>query len=397
MCGLWGVFNKSDYGWLGQADMEVARDMSIGSAMRGSDSSGMCIVPRKSQNISYPEEPWTFKGVGSPFTLWHSGENIRKFIQWGRDNGRCIFGHSRNATSGTISNANAHPFIEGDWVLVHNGTLTGGFVLKDGVEVDSHALCVKMNECGIETALKEIQGAYAIIAYNKATCQVFVARNHMRDLHWFEYAGVIHVMSEDYELRSVLNRNSRYKKTHGKPEFPVQFEPEILYVLTENGFEKTTELKKELPPVLTNHREIRQEARWNRSSYERPENMVVVFEVKEMVSKGPETFQYLCDTVDTHEVVRFISRAKMPELVGKVGCGVVMGKMKDTGNEKSSYFVKFREIDWEAGEAIHTCQECGDAVEMNGKQIELMNQKYICGDCVEEWRTNGYTVTGVAN
>lgn len=44
----------------------------------------------------------------------------------------CFFGHVRSASSGGVSNFNCHPFVYGDWMLMHNGEI------YDFVDVKRH-------------------------------------------------------------------------------------------------------------------------------------------------------------------------------------------------------------------------------------------------------------------
>jgi len=101
----------------------------------------------------------------------------------------CSVGHSRSATSGSISTKNAHPFVQGDIMLVHNGTLRSTFNLphpKPETDVDSDVLCYNLahvDPVDAHEILGKIQGAYALVWFDLRDQTVNFARNSERPFH----------------------------------------------------------------------------------------------------------------------------------------------------------------------------------------------------------------------
>lgn len=123
-----------------------------------------------------------------------------------------VVGHNRKATMGAIVEENAHPFIEGDICLVHNGTLQNHYKLANRV-VDSNAVAAHINEHGYKSLLKNIEGAYALIWYNATEKTLYFTRNAERPLHFVETNDKIYIASESKMLDWILDRNEVTKVT----------------------------------------------------------------------------------------------------------------------------------------------------------------------------------------
>lgn len=103
-------------------------------------------------------------------------------------------GHVRHATSGAVSDSNAHPFVftrssdKSKVVGVHNGTLQGwrGKEGGDKQDVDSAWAFQKFAEEGPIDAFEYFNGAFAFIWFDSRTPDsLWVARNEQRPLHYF--------------------------------------------------------------------------------------------------------------------------------------------------------------------------------------------------------------------
>lgn len=81
-----------------------------------------------------------------------------------------LIGHVRSRTVGTLSEGNAHPFIDGRIVLVHNGTLTNEYLLckefdlkNSDYNVDSQVLAAVLNKTKNADVLEIYAGAAALL------------------------------------------------------------------------------------------------------------------------------------------------------------------------------------------------------------------------------------------
>lgn len=170
------------------------------NTLRGDDSTGVFGV-NKYGNVDY------MKQVGHAAKLQDSNEwkDFRGNIF---SDFHMVVGHNRKATRGVITDENAHPFVEKETILVHNGTLTNHKELtKEDVEVDSHAILHSIVERGYEETLKEIQGAFTLAWYDANDKTLRVIRNKERPLFIANTAGAWFFASEREMLELVLGRD----------------------------------------------------------------------------------------------------------------------------------------------------------------------------------------------
>lgn len=121
-------------------------------------------------------------------------------------------GHNRAATVGKVKVENAHPFEDGPVSLVHNGTLWAeGSTLplnRKDIEVDSHQLTHNFAEHSPEKAkevLEKIDGAFALVWYDRRDESINMARNSERPLHlgMSRSKDIIWFMSEGNHLQAI--------------------------------------------------------------------------------------------------------------------------------------------------------------------------------------------------
>lgn len=350
MCGIWGIFNKR---WVGftQKEVELMKQMMVLTALRGDHSTGFFTVAAK----KFKETPSVWKTLGDPYNfIFNSKERTPVVKQW-LDNSCAVVGHGRAATVGSITMENAHPFQEGDITLVHNGNVTNLSKFKDqNTEVDSHVLTKAISEVGVVEALSQSFGAYAITFHDQETGKIYFARNDQRPLHCAMVDDTFIVMSEKEALEYLLLRN----KKKGEVQY---FKPEVVYSLdledlklTEGTDLKAERAKKYQTVVHTpqnygyNHNYPSGNAKpFNESNVvPRTTKKVLTFEVKSMAGfpKGRD-YRYDCLGTDG-ESCYFLTSEKIPELVGRKGCGKITN-FTVTDQQEHRYFIKYRQIMWE--------------------------------------------------
>lgn len=126
---------------------------------------------------------------------------------------RCVVGHNRAATMGSVDTDSAHPFQEGPITLVHNGTLTSTYHLPRSlaelgkeVEVDSHAICHNLATHSVEEVVAGLYGAFALVWHDARDDSINVVRNSKRPLHFGlnKTKDTLYFMSEG-EMLSLLD------------------------------------------------------------------------------------------------------------------------------------------------------------------------------------------------
>lgn len=203
MCGIVAIISKTQSGFF-QTDKTIFLQMLISDMFRGLDSTG-CFAVNKHGNLDM------IKDVG-PSSYFINKPEARPIFDEMIQKHCIMVGHNRKATIGKVVAENAHPFIEGNICLVHNGTLKKHDNLAE-TEVDSHAICHHINEHGYKSMFQKIDGAYALVWYNAEEKKLYFARNHERPLHYVETDTKIYIASEEKMLDWILDRNSIYKYT----------------------------------------------------------------------------------------------------------------------------------------------------------------------------------------
>lgn len=177
MCGILGFIANRTNGF-NQPEIKAVQDALYVTALRGMDSTGVFYVTNSGDVQAHKET-----GESAKFLKTKEWEATSKELY---KNGQAVVGHCRASTRGAKTDANAHPFIvDNKIVLVHNGTVTGSHDHLAKTDVDSHAIAhVLAEEDNIATALSRINGAYALIWYNTETGKLHAIRNKERPL-WF--------------------------------------------------------------------------------------------------------------------------------------------------------------------------------------------------------------------
>lgn len=122
------------------------------------------------------------KTLGTPWDFLDSKKAEAIF----RPFSNVLLGHNRYATQGKINKANAHPFDFPSFAGVHNGTLRGQYRLPDHqrFDVDSENIYHSMQQQGEIATLENLDGAFALVWWNKEEQVLRMARNDERPLHF---------------------------------------------------------------------------------------------------------------------------------------------------------------------------------------------------------------------
>lgn len=207
MCGIVGVA-----GSIGMREEKIFKQLLIVDTLRGEHSTGIA-------SISPTGEMKIAKSVGPPSELLDSYKCNDLF----RKVSRVLIGHNRYATLGEVNRNNAHPFMFENVVGVHNGTLKNKHALEDYYKfgTDSEAIYYNFDKFGAEEVVKDLEGAWCLVYFDKADKTLTFLRNKERPLFYTysEDGKVVFWASEAWMLEGVLKREG-YKtgKVFSLPE-----------------------------------------------------------------------------------------------------------------------------------------------------------------------------------
>ena len=195
-------------GALAYRDKDMMHTLAILSTLRGEDSAGCVVVPRKGG------DPITMKTVGTSFDMF----NLAAWDKLSLYDKGMFIGHTRKATIGGVTRAAAHPFsyegAAGTVHGVHNGTLTRWTDLPVDKEVSDSSTCYKnIAEHGLRATVERLGGAYALIYYDQTTNTLNMLRNSQRTLYyamsenfdrivWASEAWMIHAAAMRHDFKT---------------------------------------------------------------------------------------------------------------------------------------------------------------------------------------------------
>lgn len=197
MCGIIGCA-----GDLNVTHEKAMRTMLILDAVRGEDSTGIAVIGKAMGNVKIAKQ------VGDPFQLFDHKSFDKAFtgVQ------KAIIGHNRYATTGSINRQNAHPFENASVVGVHNGTLKSKWRLADAKDyvVDSENIYHHIDKYGLKDALQFMEGAWALVWWDKENGSINFLRNKERPLYmaWSKDVKVLYWASEPWMLYASLGRHN---------------------------------------------------------------------------------------------------------------------------------------------------------------------------------------------
>lgn len=175
MCGIVGVASNGPM--TGQMK-DFFQSLLFHGVVRGHHATGVAAIDTLDRSLVVEK-----KAVASPEFL-EEGEMMDNLFNI-KHNFNIYIGHNRWATSGAKDDdKNAHPFIHGDIVGVHNGSLRNQTLLDDhkSFVVDSDNLFHQLNKTGLDDTLSKADGAFALVWYDKSDNTLNFIRNDERPL-----------------------------------------------------------------------------------------------------------------------------------------------------------------------------------------------------------------------
>mgnify|MGYP001564862632 FL=1 len=216
MCGIVGYISVSKKG-IQAFESRLFEELIIASSVRGRDATGIFKVDKRGNVFS-------IKGQGNPFALFQASNYNSFHISQKKEVIKTLVGHNRFATSGDKSVKNAHPFLHGNIMLVHNGTVEehSPLLRKDSPETDSDALCKSIDQIGLEKTLRIAWGPMAIVFFNKKESTLNFYRNNGRPLYVCSITKNMDYVfaSEKPMLEWILDRNFNFKSQKEVSEIP---------------------------------------------------------------------------------------------------------------------------------------------------------------------------------
>lgn len=217
MCGIVGLISKSTDLKTSTRNQVIFEQLLAADTFRGDHSTGVFAVDRVDGTVDYFKKAvsgWDFLDFRRTGSLMNTIPE-RAFV----------VGHNRWATHGKVNDRNAHPFLHGHIIGVHNGTTPkSDFTKGRSFEVDSDALFNHLSEFGSEDTLQNISGAFALVWYNSITESLHIIRNSRRPLTFAKSnSGEIFFASEYLMLNWILDRNGVKDTTYFDAEVGVEY------------------------------------------------------------------------------------------------------------------------------------------------------------------------------
>lgn len=175
MCGIVGVAGN---GPTTPVMKDFFQSLLFHDVVRGHHATGVVGFDTLDRSITVVK-----KAVASPDFLPLA--EVQDDLFHARHNFNGYIGHNRWATSGAKDDdANAHPFIHGDIVGVHNGSIRNQSLLDDHKKfiVDSDNVFYHLNKNGLTDTIAKTDGAFALVWFDRSNNSLNFIRNEERPL-----------------------------------------------------------------------------------------------------------------------------------------------------------------------------------------------------------------------
>lgn len=194
MCGLVAIALKAQSGAL-NADLSLFSEMLYMDALRGWDSTGVASFHNDGSMRALKE--------ATQATHFIASKEYGKWLTEGLKDGKVFIGHNRKSTVGKTTDETAHPFMleKNRFAFIHNGTLRNHEKIHK-TEVDSEALGMLLTACEgdvekLETALSDVEGAYACMWIDQHKKKLYMLRNFERPLYIAE-TSIGYIIGSEY-------------------------------------------------------------------------------------------------------------------------------------------------------------------------------------------------------
>lgn len=202
MCGIVGVASN---GPMTVQMKEFFQSLLFHDIVRGAHATGVAAVDTLDRSLCVEKR-------ALPADLFLQNEPAMENLFHTKHNFNIYIGHNRFATQGSKdADDNAHPFIHGDIVGVHNGTIRDQTLLDNHRDfvVDSDNLYYHMNKNGLDDTISKLDGAFSLVWYNKADNTLNFIRNDERPMAIGKLSNGCWVWASEIGMLSWLIRRHR--------------------------------------------------------------------------------------------------------------------------------------------------------------------------------------------
>lgn len=201
MCGIVGVMSPTA---MSVQMKEFFHDLLLHDVVRGPHATGVAAIDTMDRKLTVMK-----KAVPS-YVFLQDKEQMEPLFEF-KHNFNIYIGHNRFATSGARDvDANAHPFVHGDIVGVHNGSLRNQKLLDNHEKfvVDSDNLYNHLDRNGLDHTITKTDGAYSLVWYNKEDNSLNFIRNDERPMAIGKLSNGCWVWASEIEmLRWLVTRH----------------------------------------------------------------------------------------------------------------------------------------------------------------------------------------------
>lgn len=175
MCGIVGVAGN---GPMSHQMKDFFCELLFHDVVRGRHATGVAAIDTVDRSLVVEK-----KAVAADIFL--GNEEVMNNLFAPKHNFNIYIGHNRFATQGAKdADSNAHPFIHGDIVGVHNGTLRNQKLLDNHADyiVDSDNLYHHLAANGVDDTVTKLDGAFSLVWYDRTNNSLNFLRNEERPM-----------------------------------------------------------------------------------------------------------------------------------------------------------------------------------------------------------------------